>query len=95
VAMGMLAATRLAERLGMVSADVFQRLVGLQSRYGLPSRIDSRYSPDAMIEAFKTDKKQLAGKLHFILPTGIGSVVERHDLDMALLREVLGELQTG
>lgn len=95
VAMGMLAATRLAERSGMVSADVFHRLVGLQSMYGLPNRIDSRYSPDAMIEAFKTDKKQLAGKLHFILPTGIGSVVERHDLDLALLREVLGGLQTG
>ena len=63
--------------------------------YSLPGKIVSGFSPDAIIEAFKTDKKQLAGKLHFILPTGIGSVEERHDLDLDLLRDVLGELQGG
>jgi len=95
VAMGMLAATRLAVRLGMVSEDVFKRLGDLHEMYRLPTRVLSRYSPDAILEAFKTDKKKLAGKLHFILPTRIGATVERHDLDLALLREVLGELQAG
>ncbi len=93
VAMGMLAATRLAVVLGLVSAEVFDRLVALQELYGLPTRIVAAYSPDAIIEGLKTDKKQLAGKLHFILPTGIGSVVERRDLDLAVLHQVLCELQ--
>ena len=93
VAMGMLAATRLAAFLGLVSDEVMGRLTSLLEKYGLPTRIVAAYSPDAIIQALKTDKKQLAGKLHFILPTGIGSVVQRHDLDLAVLRNVLGELQ--
>ncbi|HAA03595.1 MAG TPA: 3-dehydroquinate synthase [Syntrophobacteraceae bacterium] len=93
VAMGMLAATRLAVCLGLVADGVFGRLVALLEVYGLPTRIVGDYSPEAIVEALKTDKKQLAGKLHFIVPTDIGSVVQRHDLDLAALNEVLDDLR--
>jgi 3-dehydroquinate synthase len=95
VAMGMLAATQAAVRAGMVSDDVFQRLVRLHEMYELPTSIPAAHAPNSIIEAFKTDKKQLAGRLHFILPTRIGAVVERQDMDLALLREVLSALQSG
>ncbi len=93
VAMGMLAATRLAVRLGMISKDVLKRLVTLHKRFRLPTKIISSYPPDAILEAFKTDKKLIAGKLHFILPSRIGAVEDRQDLDLGLLGEVLRELQ--
>lgn len=93
VAMGMLAATSLAAHLELIGDDVMGRLINLLETYGLPTRIGAAHSPDAVVEALKTDKKQLAGELHFVLPTGIGSVVQRHDLDLAVLRNVLAALQ--
>jgi 3-dehydroquinate synthase len=95
VAMGLVSAARLALCMGLIPEAVVQRLEKLCAAWNLPVRIPAEFSPEAIVAALKTDKKQLAGKLHFILPVRIGAVVERHDLDLEMLRRVLQEQQRG
>jgi 3-dehydroquinate synthase len=95
VAMGLVSAARLAQQLGLISPDVVRRLENLCAAWDLPRKIPEDYAPEAILAALKTDKKQLAGKLHFILPVRIGAVIDRHDLDLDLLKKVLKEQQMG
>jgi 3-dehydroquinate synthase len=74
VAAGMICASRLAERLGMIPAEVTARQEDLLKRFGLPTTTDSGWPLDALIEVMHHDKKAVAGRLRFVLPTQIGHV---------------------
>jgi 3-dehydroquinate synthase len=74
VAAGMICASRLAERLRMISSDVTQRQVALLKRFGLPTAPDASWQVDAILEAMQRDKKTVAGRLRFVLPRRIGAV---------------------
>jgi len=45
--------------------------------------------PGALVAAMLHDKKIAGGKVKFILPTGIGSVVTRDDIDPKLAVEAV------
>ena len=73
VAVGMVAESRLAERLGWVSSDIVDRQVKLLERFGLP--VSARgLDLDMLIAAMRRDKKNRLGKIRFILPRSIGHV---------------------
>jgi 3-dehydroquinate synthase len=74
VAAGMICASRLAERLGMISAEVTERQTALLKRFGLPAERDQSWSVDAILEVMQRDKKAVDGRLRFVLPTRIGRV---------------------
>ena len=88
VAIGMVYAARVAERMNMVDGDSVRRLIDLLQRTGLPQRCDE-LDASATIETMRFDKKAVGGRLHFILPTGIGEVVIRDDVPDDYIRTVL------
>jgi 3-dehydroquinate synthase len=90
VAYGMLVAAEIAARRTVMPAADREALAGLITRLGpLPPIAD--LSSARMLEAMRHDKKVVAGRLHFVLPTGIGgtsivSDVTEKEIKAALLR---------
>lgn len=88
VAVGLVMASELAVRLDMLDPAAARRVVDLLEAAGLPTR-----PPPVGAERLKMlmaiDKKVAAGRLRFILPTGIGSSVIRADVPEADLDAVL------
>ena len=80
VAAGMACASRLAEKLDMVPADVTARQVELLEKFGLPTAAKPEWPADQLIAVMRRDKKVTAGRLRFVLPTRIGEVVVRDDV---------------
>lgn len=84
VALGMLLATRLAVKLGLVSAGIYTRLVKLLEFLDLPIQIELQAcKPEKLYDFIRLDKKRHAGKLRFILPCALGRVVVKSDLEFA------------
>lgn len=74
VALGMVAATRLAVNLGRIPADIGQRLETLLTRIGLPVTTDCLPESRQMLEWMRLDKKVSDDRIRLILPTAVGSV---------------------
>ena len=87
VAVGMVAEARLAERLGRIGGDVVARLAGLLGRLGLPVAAPG-LAPEALHAAMALDKKNVGGRVRFVLPDRIGSVATTEAPD-DLLRAVI------
>jgi 3-dehydroquinate synthase len=73
VSVGMLAASRLAERLGRVDRAFTERQRGLLVALGLPVDFPAA-DHDALMAAMAHDKKVEHGRLRFVLPTRMGHV---------------------
>ncbi|WP_337177456.1 3-dehydroquinate synthase [Paludisphaera sp.] len=73
VAVGMVAESRLAERLGWVDAAFTERLVRLLARFGLPTSL-SGLDPAAILESMGRDKKNKGGRVRLVLPRRMGHV---------------------
>lgn len=80
VAIGMVAATRLAIDAGRCEASLLGRLEGLLARIGLPVRVGAGSglvggaALAGLCEAMTLDKKVADGKVRLVLPTGMGRV---------------------
>ncbi|KAF1009611.1 MAG: 3-dehydroquinate synthase [Luteibacter sp.] len=72
VAIGMVLAARLSERLGMASAEDTHRLVALLQRLGLPVEPSKAHAASRLLDLMRLDKKNTAGTLRLILWRGIG-----------------------
>ncbi|OGQ96733.1 MAG: 3-dehydroquinate synthase [Deltaproteobacteria bacterium RIFOXYD12_FULL_57_12] len=89
VAMGMAAVVELARLQGLLVADEAARIRQLISDFGLPVAIPPAYDRQTIIGYLKTDKKTVAGRPFFVLPTAIGKVVITDDVAEDLIRAVL------
>jgi 3-dehydroquinate synthase len=87
VAIGMVAACRIGQRRGTISAEEVGRIERLLERLALPTRIPAHIPTDVLLEWMKRDKKVKAGKIQFVLPKGIGDVYITDDVTEAELRE--------
>ncbi len=90
VAAGMVCASRLAERLGLIGADLTARQVRLLERFGLPTRPEA-WPVEQLLATMRSDKKALAGRLRFVLPRRLGEVELFDDVPEADVRAVLQE----
>jgi len=87
VGWGMLAATEIARRRGLLAARDAGRISSLILRAGrLPSL--PRIPRDRLWRILRGDKKSRAGKLHFVLPKRIGEVEIAADIPDSLVEEV-------
>ena len=82
VAMGMVAATHMAQERSWIDAVDVDRIEALVSRTGLPVRLP-KFSPDEYWDAMRSDKKVRDGRPRFILPDAIGSVRLADDVTRA------------
>jgi len=73
VAIGMICASRLAERLGRITIQVTKRQKKLLERLSLPTSIEG-LDPASLLSAMQHDKKSQDGRLRFVLPSRIGEV---------------------
>jgi len=89
VAIGMVAASRLAVGKGMFSADDYARVENVISAFGLPVQIPSDADPEKLSHYLLTDKKTVSGKPFFVLPESIGKVVITDDVSEKLITQVI------
>lgn len=73
VSIGMIQASRLAEKLNRVGSDLTVRQRDLLRALGLPVQV-SGLDPARLLAAMQLDKKVEHGKLRFVLPTRMGHV---------------------
>jgi 3-dehydroquinate synthetase len=73
VAIGMLCAARLAERLGRVDAAFTARLHALLVAFGLPVEVPA-FDPQQIFDSMMHDKKVQFGQLSLVLPSCLGHV---------------------
>ena len=82
VAIGMLYASRLAEKRGLIDAELTARQKNLLEQIGsvivLPD--PSAYSVDQILSKMRLDKKTVGGELRFVLPTKLGNVTTFADV---------------
>jgi 3-dehydroquinate synthase len=90
VAAGMVCASRLAERRGLIPADLTQRQVRLLEALDLPVRPE-RWPIDELLLVMRSDKKNEAGRLRFVLPRRLGEVALFDDVPEKDVRTVLEE----
>jgi 3-dehydroquinate synthase len=88
VAIGMMCAARLAERLGRVDESFVARQRALLLALGLPVVVPP-LDHDALIQPMTHDKKVEHGKMRFVLPTRLGHVELVSDVDVADVRAAL------
>jgi 3-dehydroquinate synthase len=91
VAVGMVLAARMSERLGMAPAEDTARLAQLLEALGLPTLVPAGLEPEALLGRMRLDKKNVAGRLRLVLWRGIGRAEVVPDVDeaavLALLRD--------
>ena len=94
VGIGMIYASRLAERLGRIDAAVTERQRRLLEALGLPVALPNaaELSADAILESMRLDKKTEGGKLRFVLPSKLGRVEVVKDVPEEIVREVIETL---
>ncbi len=74
VAIGMVAETRLAERLGVAEAGLSQQIEATLARLGLPTEAPDGLNAEEIRAALAVDKKRRDGQLRFSLPRAVGQV---------------------
>jgi 3-dehydroquinate synthase len=72
VAIGMLAATRLAEKREIAEAGLAQAVRSALQRMGLPTRIPAGLAQERLVAAMQVDKKVRDGVTRFVLPVKVG-----------------------
>jgi 3-dehydroquinate synthase len=91
VAIGMVAAALIANRMKMLETEGVARLKSLLEKLELPTRIEG-LPVKKLIAYLGVDKKVKAGKVNFVLPEKLGRVVIRNDVPAGVIKQVLGEM---
>lgn len=93
VAVGLAFAARLAHRVGRISAERVSDHDEVLRAYGLDARLPAAASVEQLMSFMSRDKKAVRG-LTFVLDSARGVEVV-HDLDPAVVRETLTEMETA
>jgi shikimate kinase / 3-dehydroquinate synthase len=91
VSVGLVAAARISEKMGLCVPTVPDRLESLLSRTGLPVRHSA--DPDALVNVMAADKKAVEGRVRFVLIKNIGQVEYGIEVSRDLLSQVLEKLK--
>ncbi|HYO80451.1 MAG TPA: 3-dehydroquinate synthase [Bryobacteraceae bacterium] len=93
VAFGMRAATLLARETGLLRSAECSQIIDLVNAYG-PIPSTTGITAEALAARLTSDKKTIAGRVHFVLPDRIGHVVVQSGIDesriLTAIRAALG-----
>ncbi|ACK68113.1 3-dehydroquinate synthase [Rippkaea orientalis PCC 8801] len=89
VAMGMVAAGKIAIKLSLWTQEETIRQDQLIDKVGLISTIPKTLDIDQVIESLQSDKKVKSGKVRFILPTSIGKVIISDQVSSEIIKSVM------
>jgi 3-dehydroquinate synthase len=88
VGLGMVMAGTIARRMNLWDADAERRQRALLTAAGLPLFVPP-LDPEAVLHTLQSDKKVRQGLVRFVLPTAIGQVVIRDDVDEGTILETM------
>ncbi len=88
VAIGMIAAGKISNRLGFLNKNELMRLKRIIKKAGLPTEIPD-LKIEEIIQAMQHDKKILEGKIRFVLLKAIGSAFITDKVSLSLTEQVL------
>ncbi len=88
IAIGMMCAARLAEKLGRIDSEFVDRQQRLLEAFQLPIAMPN-CDRDEFLKIMNRDKKVQHGRLRLILPTRLGDVELVEDVDETAIRSVL------
>jgi len=91
VGIGIVAATRIAAKSDLTSAELVETVETVLKRWGVPVRCPP-HSTDAIWQAMSFDKKRQEQGLRWVLPRGIGDVIVTDNVSPGLIRDVLHEM---
>ena len=95
VAVGLLAAAQLSERLRLCETGLAARVERVLERAGLPRRLEAGMRASALYAAMARDKKWVGGRSRFVLLRGIGQPEVVWDVPEAEVVAVLRALGAG
>jgi len=93
VAIGMIFATRLAEKMDLVSitiGDFYQRII---DKFHLPTRLPKELSTNEILRVMMRDKKFIHDQVRMVLPVSIGQVKIVEGIQLEVMRSVLEALK--
>jgi 3-dehydroquinate synthase len=88
VSAGIVCASLLAERRGLIGADITERQRRLLQTFTLPIA-PRRWPVDELLAVMRVDKKAVAGRLRFVLPRRLGEAALFDDVPESDVRTVL------
>lgn len=91
VALGMIAASYISERLGLLKKDDRIKIKNLIKNMGLPTRLKRLKARDILL-AQEHDKKFIHGKNRFVLPVKIGKTLVKENIPLAVVKEAISIL---
>ncbi|HLB29601.1 MAG TPA: 3-dehydroquinate synthase, partial [Dehalococcoidia bacterium] len=94
VAVGMVGAARIGQRLGLLPEESVAKHEALLDRFGLPRRAPG-IDAERALAAMALDKKVRRRAIRWVLLEAIGRPVLRDDVPEGLVLEVVGELVAG
>jgi len=89
VAMGMVAAARISEKMGYLKNNEDERIEALIRQAGLPVRIPKSLSSEKIISQLKMDKKKKGDVIHFVLLKKIGMPFINGYIEQSLIASVI------
>lgn len=90
VAIGMVAAGKIAVTMGLWTQELAQRQDTLIAKTGLPTEMPPEVSITQILQTIQSDKKVKSGKVRFILPTAIGKVILSDRVTPEIIQQALG-----
>lgn len=88
VGMGLVLASDLSSRLGILEKDFRKDLKMILEKFGLATTVPKNLAPTDLINAMSHDKKRDAAGLQFVVPLDLGKIVMKH-VDTKIIHELL------
>ena len=92
VSLGIVAACAISVKKAGLPPDERAAIVGLLERFGLPTRLPTKFPRTKILNALKYDKKFEAGRVRFIVTPRIGTARIADNVTFADIREAIGVL---
>ena len=89
VAIGLVCAFRLSQKMGFCKNDSEHELICLLENYDLPTCLTSSLTVSELMEAMQNDKKVKKGSIRFVLLKEVGSSFVEKSVDPGFVSEVL------
>lgn len=89
VATGMVLASKLAVTMNLLEVSELCRIESLINAFDLPLQAPDTMTCEDFIRHMRRDKKNIGGKLRFIVPTAIGKSEIRDDITQEILQQIL------
>lgn len=89
VSAGMVLAAKLAVNMNLLEASELCRIESLLKAFDLPVNAPENMGLEQFMKHMRRDKKNIAGKLRFIVPTAIGKSEIRDDVTQEMLQQIL------